>query len=183
VADLLLGNINPTGKLCVSYPKTDEKKTLCYNEGYKAGNMPLYPFGYGLSYTRYEYSGLKLPATARTSDEWISLSFKVKNAGERAGTEIVQLYVSPKGLAVPGKPIQLKGFQRVELAKGEAKEVTFKVSPQQLAYYHEGAWMIEPARYEILVAASATDIRLTGTVALTGYKQILKSRSVFFSGK
>ena len=181
VADLLLGNINPSGKLCVSYPKTDEKKMLCYNQGYTGENVPMYPFGYGLSYTQYAYSGIKIPSEARTSDAWIPVSFKVKNTGERAGTEIVQLYISPKGLSVPGKPIQLKGFQRVALGKGEEKEVVFQISPQQLAYYHEGVWVIEPGKYEIMAAASSTDIRLAGTVELQGGKKTLKSRSVFFS--
>jgi beta-glucosidase len=181
VADLLLGNINPSGKLCVSYPKSDENRFMCYNEGYRADDLPMYPFGYGLSYTRYAYRDLRLPSVAQTSDEWLTVSFKVKNAGQKAGTEIVQLYVSPQGRSQPGKPIQLKAFRRVELGKGKERLVTFKISPQQLAYFSDGNWVIEPGKYEIMVAASSVDVRLKGTIELTGEKRTMKSRSIYFA--
>ena len=181
VADLLLGRINPSGKLCVSYPKSDENRFMCYNEGYRVDDLPMYPFGYGLSYTRYAYRDLRLPSVAQTSDEWLTVSFKVKNAGQKAGTEIVQLYVSPQGRSQPGKPIQLKAFRRVELGKGKERLVTFKISPQQLAYFSDGNWVIEPGKYEIMVAASSVDVRLKGTIELTGEKRTMKSRSIYFA--
>ena len=181
VADLLLGNINPSGKLCVSYPKSDKNRYMCYNNGYEADDMPMYPFGYGLSYTRYEYRDLKLPTAPSTADDWITVSFKVKNVGDRRGTEIVQLYVSPKGLSVTGKPVQLKAFKRVELRGGEEQLVTFKLSPQQLAYFNSGSWAIEPGKYEITAAASSVDVRLKGAIELKGDKKTIKTRSVYLA--
>ncbi len=181
VADLLLGNFNPSGKLCVSYPGTDAKQFVCYNQGDKTGNPPMYPFGHGLSYTRYEYSDLEVPESAQTSDDRFTVSFKVKNAGGRAGAEVVQLYVAPKGIAAAMKPIALKAFKRVELGEGGEQTVTFQISPQQLAYFKDGGWVIEPGRYEFLAAASSADIRLRGTVELAGEKQTMKNRTVFLA--
>lgn len=183
VADLLLGNANFSGKLCVSYPETDENKAISYNCGYTDGNMPLYPFGYGLSYTTFEYSCLQLPERAVTTDEWIPVSFRVKNSGARSGAEIAQLYVSPKGLPVPCKPLQLKGFERLELAPGEEKTVRLKISPHQLACWVDNAWTIFPGSYEIHASASSTDVRLRGTVELTGEKRVIPHREVFFAAR
>ncbi|MFZ4456471.1 MAG: glycoside hydrolase family 3 N-terminal domain-containing protein [Bacteroidales bacterium] len=182
VADILMGKVNPSAKLCVTYPKTEDTKEFYYNKGYTAENQPLYPFGFGLSYTTYSYSNFKVQPKASVSDERITISFKVKNAGTRAGTEIVQLYVSPKDPSSTMKPIQLKGFQRVELKGGEEKTVTFKVSPQQFAQYIDKQWIVSPGKYEFKAAASSTDIRLKGTVELSGKTVVLKKgRSVFFS--
>jgi beta-glucosidase len=181
VADLLLGNVNFSGRLCVSYPRTEAAGAMCYNEGYGDGAKLLYPFGYGLSYTRFEYRDMNVPAAAKTSDERIAISLKVKNAGDRDGAEVVQLYVSPKGLPIHCKPIQLKGFARLELAAGQEREVTFELSPEQLAHFADDQWVIEPGRYEFLAAASATDIRLRGSVELGGDRRQLKHRRVFVS--
>lgn len=181
VADLLLGNFNPSGKLTVSYPKTEEQKEISYNTGYSKDNMPLYPFGYGLSYTNYLYSNLNVPKSANITDEWITVTFKVKNTGSMDGTEITQLYLSPKGPKNNFKPIQLKGFKRVELKKGEEKLVSFKISPQQFAYYNNNLWEIAPGSYEIKAAASSTDIKLTGAIELKGSKITMPHRTVLFS--
>ena len=182
VADILLGNVNPSAKLCVSYPKTEDKYEMYYNKGYAKENQPLYPFGYGLSYTSFKYRDFKLNSKVSITDQWIEMSFKVKNTGSCAGTEIVQLYVSPKDSASTMKPIQLKGYQRVDLKVGEEKTVTFKVSPQQLSQYIAKQWIISPGKYVFKAAASCTDIRLSAIVELTGENAILKNgRSVFFS--
>jgi len=183
VTDVLLGNVNPSGKLSVSYPKSETQQKLSYSEGYEKGNEPLYPFGYGLSYTNYEYSKLTLPENANLTDKWIPISCKVKNTGKRDGTEIVQLYVSAKGLSVPMKVQQLKGFQRVDLKVGEEKKLNFKVSPQQFAYYDvkKDKWVIEAGKYEFLAGASSQDIRLRETIDLLGEKKEMEDRSVYFS--
>ena len=181
VADVLLGNVNPSGKLCVTYPRTETKEEINYKNGYNDDNMPQYPFGYGLSYTQYKYSDLKMKPEAAITDERLSISFNVKNTGAINGTEIVQLYVSPVGESSTMKPIQLKGFERVSLNSGEEKTVTFKISPQQLAQYKKDLWLVEADKYEFKVGASCTDIRLKGILELSGNNLILENgRNVFF---
>lgn len=181
VADILCGKQNPSGRLCVTYPKDEDKEPVCYNTGYPDKSKVLYPFGYGLSYTDFSYNRLKTVSSAKTSDEWIEVSCLLKNTGKRTGAEVVQLYVSSEGLSVPMRSIQLKGFQRIELKAGESRKVTFKVSPQQLAYYDNEHWVIEPGRYTFKLAASSTDIRLEKTIRLIGDKIVLKKRNIFFS--
>jgi len=180
VADLLLGNVNPSGKLSVSYPKTEAKGQICYNNGTATAELVSYPFGFGLSYTNYQYSDIKAPATASTATPRIAVSCVVKNNGSKAGEEVVQLYVSPKG-NLPLKPIQLKGFTRVSLKPGESKRVTFEVSPEQFAHYNNAQWTIEPGAYELKIGASSADIRLSQTVKLTGKPVSMERKSVFFS--
>ncbi len=177
VADLLLGRINPSGKLCVTYPSAKSKRPSCYNEGYSSDAPPMYPFGHGLSYTRFDYRDLKLPENPQTTDREIPVSFRVKNSGPRAGAEIAQVYVSPKKLSVPAKPIQLKAFKRVELDQQAESEVSVAISPEQLACWNDREWVIEPGEYEILAASSASDVRLRGTVHLGGGLQRLKHRT------
>jgi beta-glucosidase len=182
VADILLGRVNPSGKLCVSYPKTEDKGQICYNNSITINSNVSYPFGYGLSYTTYRYSDMKLSSAENSTVGWIPLSFKVKNTGKFAGTEIVQLYVSSKDVGSTMKPIQLKGFQRIELNASEEKTVIFKVSPEQLAQYKNNQWVIEPGKYEFQAAASSSDIRLRATIEFKGERKILQNgRSVYFS--
>jgi beta-glucosidase len=182
VADILLGEVNPSAKLCMTYPKNDTKTPVCYNYGYnEMDNDYLYPFGFGLSYTGFRYDCLKVADKASVNDRWIDISFTVKNAGQQAGAEIAQLYIAPKNLSVPGKPVQLKGFKRVELNVGEERKIAIRLSPQQLAYYHEGKWVIEPGKYEILTGASSTDIRLRKEIVLEGEKITMNRRTVLFS--
>jgi beta-glucosidase len=182
VADILLGNENPSGKLCVSYPATERKLQLCYNNGTAVDSLISYPFGYGLSYTTYSYSNLILPTKTKISIDQIQVSFSVKNTGSIAGTEIVQLYLSPLDEGSNMKPIQLKGFQRVELKPDEEKTVIFKVSLELLAQYKNKNWVIEPGGYKFLVSASSKDTRLQGILMITGEKKELPDgRKVYFS--
>lgn len=182
IADILLGNINPSGKLCVTYPRTEEKVEINYQNGYATDKQPQYPFGYGLSYTQYEYTDIKIKSKTKITKESFDITCTIKNTGARKGTEVVQLYVSPTSANATLKPIMLKGFQRVTLAAGQEKEITFKVSPQQLAQYKNNQWLIESDVYEFKIGASSTDIRLSGTIDITGDDLLLPSgRQVFFS--
>jgi beta-glucosidase len=180
VADILFGNVNPSAKLCMSYPKYDSKKEIGYRYGYNdTDNSPLYPFGFGLSYTTYQYGDLKINDKTSISDRWIDISFTVNNTGNRQGTEIAQLYIVPKDL--PEKPVLLRGFKRVELNAGEKRKIHIRLSPQQLAHYSAGKWLIEPGKYEIRIGASSQDIRLQKEIILTGTKKAMDHRTVFFS--
>jgi beta-glucosidase len=182
MADLLTGAINPSGKLTVTLPRSNQQSPICYSRGYKADDMPLYPFGYGISYTTYGYSGLKQPATVKTSDALIPVTFTVENTGTREGTEIVQLYISSKTPLSTYPKMELVGFARVSLNSGRKSTVTCRISPQQLAHYDKNMrLMIEPGQYEVLVGASSTDIRLKGTVTLSGAGVLLPKRGAFFS--
>lgn len=179
VADILLGNVNPSGKLCVSYPKTESEELYCYNNGVSQEKIA-YPFGFGLSYTSFEYSGMNVPATAQTTDDFIEISCRVKNTGMREGVEIVQLYLSPES-SQSLKPIQLKGFARVNLKPGESKRVSFKVSPQQMAYYVNGKWTIADGAYKFKIGASSSDIRLESSCQLIGKELQMEHRNVLFA--
>ncbi|MGA9648357.1 glycoside hydrolase family 3 N-terminal domain-containing protein, partial [Pedobacter sp.] len=128
LADIIVGNINPSAKLCVTYPQTESKEEINYKNGYADSSLVQYPFGYGLSYTTYEYSNFKIQReTAITSDRFTA-SVTIKNIGKKDGAEIVQLYVSPVDTTSTMKPIQLKGFERVALKSGESKTLVFKIS-------------------------------------------------------
>lgn len=181
IADILLGNVNPSGKLCVSWPRTEKEVEINYQDGFNS-ELVQFPFGFGLSYTNYEYSDFEMASSANINDHAFEISCKVKNVGKVDGTEIVQLYVSPQNPDSKMKAVLLKGFQRVSLKAGEEKSLTFRVSPQMLAQYLNRKWVIEPGKYEFKIGASSTDIQLTGVIDLTGRNLIIKEgRQVFFS--
>lgn len=183
LADLLLGNINPSGKLTVTMPRTSAQSPISYRQGYNPSDMPLYPFGHGLAYTGYDYGHFKIPNSAKTTDARIPVTFSLTNTGEREGAEVAQLYVSPPPGATNSPQLELKGFDRISLRPQESKTVTFQLSPQQLATYNprKSAWEIHPATYQIKIGASSTDIRGQGSLHLTGALLSLKERGVFFS--
>jgi len=120
---------------------------------------PLFPFGYGLSYTTFEYSGLKIA--------FPSVSVSVRNSGTRAGAEVVQLYLQPPPSRVDRPVKELKGFSRVMLQPGETKTVSFTLDKAALSYYDAAAhdWVAQPGRFTVLVGASSRDIRATGEFA------------------
>lgn len=182
IADILTGKVNPSAKLCVTYPNTQDRIEVNYQNGYDASNKPLYPFGFGLSYTNYEYSDFKINSKTKTSSGRFTVSMTVQNTGKRDGVEIVQLYVSPTEKNSTMKTIQLKGFQRVSLKAGEKKKVIFKVSPQQLVQYKNDQWIVEEGTYTFKIGASSTAIKLSGDIKISGGDLILeKGRQIFFS--
>ena len=181
IADVLTGKVNPSGKLCVSYPSTEKEVEINYQDGFDK-ELVQYPFGYGLSYTQFAYSDIKMPSKANITDARFEVSCKVKNTGDLDGTEVVQLYVTPKNPNTTMKPILLKGFQRVALKAGESKTMTFSVSPQQLVEYKNREWVVEAGDYEFKIGASSNDIKLSKSIRLTGEDLILpKGRQVFFA--
>lgn len=184
VADILYGHISPSAKLSVSYPNTEVYEPMCYNYSAEKDPRVAWPFGYGLSYTSFEYSNLSLEREASTGSESVSLSFEVKNTGSVKADEIVQIYLSPAEASQPVRPIQLQGFDRVTLGPGETRTVRVKLYTEQFGYYsNEGTrqWNIAPGTFTVKVGASSRDIRLSGEVTLKGRKVVKSLRDHYFS--
>ena len=150
IADILFGRVNPSGKLPVSFPRSVGQIPIYYNERrtgrpfdadnrYTMGYIdspvpPLYPFGYGLSYSRFNYSDIRLSSTSIDAHSPLSVSALISNQSDQDGTEIVQLYVSDMVASVTRPVRELKGFQRIELAAGESRRVSFSISAADLPY-------------------------------------------------
>lgn len=184
VADILYGHISPSAKLSVSYPNTEVYEPLCYNYSAEKDPRVAWPFGFGLSYTSFEYSNLSLERETSTGSESVSLSFEVKNTGSVKADEIVQIYISPTDASQPLRPIQLQGFDRVTLEPGESRTVKVRLYTEQFGYYsNEGTrqWNITPGTFTIKVGASSQDIRLRGEVTLKGKKVVKPLRDRYFS--
>jgi beta-glucosidase len=170
VADVLFGDTNPAGRLPVTFYKADEKlpafddyamngRTYRYFEG-----APLYPFGHGLSYTTFAYSGLQLDRKGAGAEQPLRATLKVRNTGTRAGDEVVQLYLRPASPKRERALKDLRGFERVTLQPGEERIVSFTITPESdLRHYDEAVhgYAVDPGEYEVQVGASSADIRLS----------------------
>lgn len=184
VADILYGNVSPSAKLSVSYPNTEVYEAICYNYSAEQDPRVQWPFGYGLSYTSFEYSDLHLDASAKVSDKYVNLSFEVTNTGQVAADEVAQIYISPTEEGQNIRPIQLQGFARVPLEPGETKTVNVKLHTEQFGYYtNDGSrqWNVAPGTFVVKVGASSADIRLSDKVTLTGEHAIKPLREYYFS--
>lgn len=188
IAAVLMGDVNPSGKLPFTFParledvpahqlgeypgseKVGDIVNEKYNEGIFVGYRwadkqkkakPLFPFGHGLSYTTFEYGKPVADKKAMTADDTITFTVTVKNTGDREGQEVVQLYISDKKSSLPRPVKELKGFKKVKLAPGEEQKVSFTVAKDALSFF-DGAkheWIAEPGKFEAVIAASAADIR------------------------
>jgi beta-glucosidase len=184
VADILYGKISPSAKLSVSYPNVEINEAICYNYSAEKDARIAWPFGYGLSYTTFEYAKLETPQEIKTNDESFNLTFEVKNTGEVAADEVAQIYLSPADQNQKIRPIQLQGFARVSLKPGESKKVSVKMYTEQLGFYsNEGQrkWNILPGSYIIKIGASSQDIRLEQSVVLKGEPVQKPLREYYFS--
>lgn len=181
LADVLLGKVNPSGKLPWTMPKQLKDspahatnsfpgdKTVNYAEGILIGYRwfdtknvaPLYPFGYGLSYTTFAFGNAKTDKTSYAQNETISVSVEVKNTGKVDGKEVVQLYTSKSNSKVTRAAQELKGFAKVLVKAGGTETVTIKVPVKELAYYDVAAkkWTIEPGKYTLNVGNSSRDLK------------------------
>ena len=187
IVDLLYGDVNPSGKLAETFPlKVEDNPSYLYYLGegdrteYREGVFVgyryydkkkmdvLFPFGHGLSYTQFQYSGLTLDKDAMKDTDTLSVSLKVKNVGDRAGKEIVQLYVgAPAGGVI--RPVkELRGFEKIELALGEEKTVSFTLGKRAFAYYNVelADWQVETGVYTIMVGKSSREIELCAPVQI-----------------
>ena len=195
VADILFGEVNPSGKLAETFPKKlshnpsylnfpGEGNKVEYREGVFVGYRyydkkeiePLFPFGYGLSYTTFEYTDISVDKKEITDKETIEVKVKVKNTGKVKGKEIVQLYVRDVESKVNRPEKELKGFEKIELAPGEEKTVTFKLDKRSFAYYNTEIrdWYVESGEFEILVGKSSKEIELKETVKVNSTVTIKK---------
>ena len=184
VADILYGNVSPSAKLSVSYPNEEVYEAMCYNYSAEQDPRVQWPFGYGLSYTEFEYGNLVVDSSASTSDKSVNVSFEVTNIGSVASDEIAQVYVSPTTEGQNIRPIQLQGFARVSLQPGETKTVKVKIHTEQFGYYtNDGVrqWNIAPGIFEVKIGASSADIRLSDKVTLTGKHVQKPLRDYYFS--
>lgn len=185
VTDILTGRVNPSGKLCVSYPAVEGDGPYCYNNQVDADRIA-YPFGYGLSYTDFEYSSVSVQPKAKTNGKTIKVSCNVTNTGDRRGDEVVQLYASPLS-GQPLKPIQLKGFKRVSLDPGQTISVKFEVAMDQLAWWSEdqlkssAVWTISPGDYRFSIGGSSADLPLAGVCSVSGKEVRKQIRNEYFS--
>ena len=180
VADILYGKVSPSAKLSVSYPNQEIHEPVCYNFSAEQDARIQWPFGYGLTYTTFEYSDLKTKVT----DDGVKLSFEIKNTGEVAADEIAQIYLSPTSDNQTLRPIQLQGFKRVSLQPGESKTVSVRLFEDQFGFYtHDGErrWNIQPGQYIVKVGASSADIRLQETVTLSGEALVKPIREHYFA--
>ena len=190
VADILFGDYNPSGKLTVTFPKTVGQipfnfpcKPASQIDGGKNpgadGNMSringaLYPFGYGLSYTTFEYSDLEISPKVITPDQKATVRLKVTNTGKRAGDEVVQLYTRDILSSITTYEKNLAGFERIRLKPGETKEVTFTLDRKHLELLNaDMKWIVEPGEFAIMAGASSEDIRLNGILTVEDYRSRL----------
>ena len=187
IADVLFGDYNPGGKLTVTFPKTagqipfnfpakpssqiDGGKVLGLKGNASRVNGALYPFGYGLSYTTFKYSDLRLSADVITLNQNLIVSMKVTNTGKCEGDEVVQLYTRDILSSATTYEKNLRGFERVHLKPGETIDVTFTLHPDDFAFYfsRHGKRLVEPGEFKIMVGASSEDIRLSNIVTVVPY--------------
>lgn len=175
LADILFGDVNPSGKLSITIPKSVGQ--IPFNFPAKPGAQardngmvegPLFAFGHGLSYTKFSYGDLKILPVRAGTDASITVTCAVTNTGGRAGEEIVQLYVRDDYSSVTTYDKALRGFTRVALAPGETKIANFTLTPEHLQLYdRNNRWTVEPGRFTVFVGASSADIRFTGNFTLT----------------
>lgn len=192
VADILFGDYNPGGKLTVTFPKTVGQ--IPFNFPYKPasqidggknpgpdGNMSringaLYPFGYGLSYTTFEYSDLEITPKVITPNQKATVRLKVTNTSKRAGDEVVQLYTRDILSSVTTYEKNLAGFERIHLKPGESKEIVFTLDRKHLELLNaDMKWTVEPGEFAIMAGASSEDIRLNGILTVEDYQARLQA--------
>ncbi len=191
VADVLFGRADPAGRLPVTLPRAVGQLPLYYNHkpsGARSplhgdyvdlSTQPLFPFGHGLSYTRFEYKDLRLGARELPATGSLEIALDVTNVGERAGEEVVQLYVRDRVASLTRPVKELKGFQRLGLEPGQTRTVSFELDLGQLAFYDaEMAFVVEPGTVEIMLGSSSEAIRLRDEIEITGPRRVLRSLDV-----
>lgn len=183
LADVLFGDYNPSGKITATFPRSVGQIPIYYNHKNTGNpinveakysskyldipNDPLYPFGYGLSYTSFEYSNLVLDKTKFKTNETIKIKMKITNTGKRDGEEIVQLYLRDLAASISRPVKELKGYKKVMVPAGQSTEITFDITSQDLAFWNKDLiFTTEPGEFDVMIGASSADIRLKATIEL-----------------
>jgi beta-glucosidase len=176
VADILFGDANPAGRLPITFPLSEAQLPLVYNhkptgrgdDYYNLSGLPLFPFGYGLSYTRFAYSDIRLQKNSIRKNESVTVQATISNTGSRDGDEVVQLYIRDLLATVARPVLELKGFQRVHLRAGESRQVSFTITPAMLQMLDEKMnRVVEPGDFRIMIGASSRDLWLKETLRVT----------------
>jgi beta-glucosidase len=179
IADVLFGDYNPSGKLTVTFPRSVGQVPIYYsmkntgrpmdaNNKYTSkyldeSNEPLYPFGYGLSYTSFTYGDISLSSPQITQQDELKVTCKVTNTGKRAGEEVVQLYIHDLVGSVTRPVKELKNFQKIMLQPGESKEITFTITQHDLSFYRKDmSFGVEPGKFEVYIGGNSRDLKKTG---------------------
>ncbi|HEX7497053.1 MAG TPA: glycoside hydrolase family 3 N-terminal domain-containing protein [Candidatus Limnocylindrales bacterium] len=194
LADVLFGLANPGGKLPVTVPRSVGQIPIYYGHKPSGGksnwkgpyvdgsNLPLWPFGFGMSYTRFEVRDLRLDKPAVAIDGEFTASVEVRNLGDRAGDEVVQLYVRDEEATVTRPVKELRGFKRVGLAAGESRRISFRVAVEQLAFSGvDGRLRIEPGRVTVMAGTSSEDLPCSAQIDITGEAVFVGARSRYFT--
>jgi len=197
IADVLFGDYNPGGRLPVTFPRSVGQVPIYYShkrtgrppspERYTSKYIdedyrPLFPFGHGLSYTRFEYRDLRVEPERVEPGDVVTISFTLINVGDREGDEVAQLYVRDVVASVTRPVKELKGFKRVHLMPGERCRITFKMPTQLLAFYgRDMRPIIEAGEYEVMIGSSSEDIRLKGRFEVTRTEPLRDLRRVWFT--
>ncbi len=192
VADVLFGEVNPGGKLPITFPrgvgqvpifyaaKPSGTGSFWYHDYVDEKAAPLYAFGHGLSYTTFAYSNLVINPISATLGDVVDISLQVQNSGEVAGDEVIQLYIRDVTACVPRPVKELKGFKRVTLQPGETRKITFHLPVNQLAYYDQALdLVIEPGQILVMVGSASDDIRLQADFTVTGAGKMAVNERVF----
>ncbi|TAK11702.1 MAG: beta-glucosidase, partial [Acidobacteria bacterium] len=175
VADVLFGEYNPSGRLPITFAMSDGQLPLSYNhkptgrgdDYLDLTGMALFPFGYGLSYTTFEYSDLAIEPVEIGAADTATVRCTVRNTGDRSGEEVAQLYIRDVIASLARPVIELKGFQRVSLLPGESRTLSFTLGRDQLKMLDEKMqWIVEPGEFRVMIGSSSKDIRLRGTLTL-----------------
>jgi len=175
IADVLFGDVNPGGKLPVTFPRSVGQVPLYYNHKNTgrppdANNKytskylelpwtPLFPFGYGLSYTQFKFTNLQLSAPRIRPDGSLTATVELENTGQRAGDEVVQLYIRDVAASITRPVKELKAFQRITLQPGEKKRVEFKLTSRDLGFYNrEMRFVVEPGEFRVMVGPNSVEL-------------------------
>jgi beta-glucosidase len=194
IADVLFGDVNPGGKLPITFPRAVGQVPIFFGHKPSGGrshwkgdyvetsSKPLYPFGYGLSYTQFEFSNLRIAANEPQAGDTVTIQVDVTNIGGRSGDEVVQLYTHQKASSVTRPVKELKAFKRVTLEPQQTKTVSFQVPVNQLGFYdRDMRFVVEPGSVEVMVGSSSEDIHCVGSFIIAGDKTEISQNKAFFS--
>lgn len=194
IADVLFGDVNPGGKLPISFPRTVGQVPIYYGHKPSGGRSnwkidyvetsvkPQYPFGYGLSYTSFEFNNLHIGSETASVGEEVTIQIEVTNTGDRAGDEVVQLYIH-QYVPLLSRPVkELKGFHRLTLEPGQTKTVTFQLAVNQLGFYDiDHNYIVQPGKVEIMVGNSSENTPCSSSFEISGEVTDISETKVFFS--